>query len=158
MAKGLARGAQGPCSGVSLGTPHWSQPQGTGNVAEATESRAQQLLAEFPRQRARGLRSHSAGAWAPANRQQQRLLGRFYFKQKTTLSGNMCPFLPPSPALPPFLSPFRFQIFLFFGASLSLLVVLCLALFLSLSLSLHLFTSLPLISSSAAFRGQEWHT
>lgn len=153
----LSRGSpRGPAQG-SLRGPQPEPASGDRQCGRGHREQAQQLVAEFPRQRARGLWSRSAGAWAPANRQRQRLLGRFYFKQKTTLSGNMCPFFSPWPALPPFLSPFRFQIFLFFGASLSLFVFLCLALFLSLSLSLYLLTSLPLISSSPAFGGQEWH-
>ena len=88
----------------------------------------------FPGRGPAGLWSHSAWGWAPANRQQQRLLGGFSFKQKRTLSGNMCLFSP-SASLPPFPSPFCFQIFLFFGASLSV----CFPLSCSICLSVSLF-------------------
>lgn len=102
----------------------------------------------FPGRGPAGLWSHSAWGWAPANRQQQRLLGGFSFKQKRTLSGNMCLFSP-SASLPPFPSPFCFQIFLFFGASLSVCFPLSCSICLSVSLltvspspsGLHLFLS-----------------
>lgn len=81
------------------------------------------------------------GAWALANRQRRRLLGRLYFKQSRALSGNMCLLLSPlllshfclkyhSLGGPPFLC-----------FSLSCRFSLCLCLFLSLD-----FTVSPSLS------------
>lgn len=142
---GEASGAP-PTLGSLLGPSGLSGARGRGSVSEVAESRAPgsyDLSSQAGGQEARGCALPRA--WAPANRQQQRLLGRFHFKQKRTLSGNMCLFFSPSPSLPLLLSPFRSRIFLFWGPpflcfSLSCSISLCLPA--SVSVSVYLCLSI----------------